>query len=327
MDLRKAAIYSGILHLIVFVLLTVGFKNPFEKTLVDEQPLLVEFVQISENRSAPIITPTPNEEPEEQKQDPAPEEKPAAKPEPRPEPKPEVRPEPKPEVKPEPKPEPKPQEPAPTPEPEPEADPIPEIKPKQKPEPEKKEPPKEQTKSEETVIKPKQKPTPPERQKAELTLEKNKAHEKSDKKDNKKPTKDFDDLLNEIEKTEKKSAGKSSSSSKKGAPAQSLGPVVTASEIDAIREKIRKCWIVPAGARGAKDLVVDIDMTIERDGTVKSADIVDKSRVAADPFYRAAAESARRAVLDPKCNPLPLSPEKYEQWKNLTMSFNPRDMY
>jgi hypothetical protein len=85
--------------------------------------------------------------------------------------------------------------------------------------------------------------------------------------------------------------------------------------------------LVPNGARGAKDLIVEIDMKIAQDGTVKAADVTEKGRYQSDPVFRSAADSARRAVLDPKCNPLPLSPEKYDQWKNLTMSFNPKDMY
>jgi hypothetical protein len=45
-----------------------------------------------------------------------------------------------------------------------------------------------------------------------------------------------------------------------------------------------------------------------------------------DPFYRAAAESALRAVLNPQCSPLKLPPDKYEQWKILELTFNPKDL-
>jgi hypothetical protein len=46
-----------------------------------------------------------------------------------------------------------------------------------------------------------------------------------------------------------------------------------------------------------------------------------------DPYFNIAAESARRAVLDPRCNPLPLPKDKYDKWKSMTMSFNPKDMF
>ena len=41
-------------------------------------------------------------------------------------------------------------------------------------------------------------------------------------------------------------------------------------------------------------------------------------------FYRAAAESAQRAVL--RASPLPVPPDKYETFRNLILSFSPREM-
>ena len=41
--------------------------------------------------------------------------------------------------------------------------------------------------------------------------------------------------------------------------------------MDLIREQIARCWNVPAGAREAKDLVVEIRVAVEPDGTVRQA--------------------------------------------------------
>jgi hypothetical protein len=111
-----------------------------------------------------------------------------------------------------------------------------------------------------------------------------------------------------------------------GAHAEELSDVLTGSEIDAVRQKIYHCWSIPAGAKGAADLVVDIDIEINPDGTVKKAEIVDQERLKKDGFFRIAAESALRAILDPRCQPLPFPPQKYEQWKSITFSFNPKDL-
>jgi hypothetical protein len=62
------------------------------------------------------------------------------------------------------------------------------------------------------------------------------------------------------------------------------------------------------------------------DGTVEDAKIVDLSRYAADNFFRAAADSAVRAVKNPRCSPLKFPPQKYDQWKNFTLNFNPKDL-
>ncbi|MEE9250877.1 MAG: cell envelope integrity protein TolA, partial [Alphaproteobacteria bacterium] len=109
-------------------------------------------------------------------------------------------------------------------------------------------------------------------------------------------------------------------------PRPSVDLRMTVSELDAIRRQIEACWIIPAGARDAENLVVDIQVIMNPNGTVRQASVVDRNRMAADSFFRAAAESALRAVLSPRCNPLKLPPKKYRQWQTFTLSFNPKDM-
>lgn len=101
---------------------------------------------------------------------------------------------------------------------------------------------------------------------------------------------------------------------------------MTVSEIDVVRRQIERCWNVPAGARDAENLVVKVRVELNIDGTPRTAAIVDDGRVRTDSFYRAAAESALRAVLNPRCHPFKLPAEKYDRWKSMTLVFNPRDM-
>jgi hypothetical protein len=108
-------------------------------------------------------------------------------------------------------------------------------------------------------------------------------------------------------------------------PRAPLGSQLTASEIDLVREQLSRCWNINAGARDAKDLVVEIRAQVNQDGTVTRADIVDQGRMG-DPLFRAAAESARRTFFNPNCTPLKLPPEKYATWKDLTVNFSPRDI-
>ena len=98
-----------------------------------------------------------------------------------------------------------------------------------------------------------------------------------------------------------------------------------ASEVDLVRQQIARCWNVPAGARDAKDLVVEIRVVVDPDGTVRQATIVDQARLS-DPFFRAAAESARRAFFNPLCRPLHLPPDKYAIWRDLVVDFSPKDI-
>ena len=109
-------------------------------------------------------------------------------------------------------------------------------------------------------------------------------------------------------------------------PRAPLGSQLSASELDMIREQIARCWNIPAGARDARDLVVELRVEVGPDGMVQQATIVDQGRVAADPFFRAAAESARRALFNPMCRPLRLPPDKYDVWKDMVVDFSPRDL-
>ena len=100
---------------------------------------------------------------------------------------------------------------------------------------------------------------------------------------------------------------------------------LTISEIDLIRQQFYHCWSVPAGARDAADLVVRVRVMLNPDGSLRTApELVDRSRIN-DAFWLAAAESALRAVH--KCVPLKnLPPGKYERWREIELTFNPKDM-
>jgi hypothetical protein len=102
---------------------------------------------------------------------------------------------------------------------------------------------------------------------------------------------------------------------------------MTISEIDAIRRQIERCWNLPAGAKDAENLVVEVAVEMNADGTPRTAAIANQTRMRSDPFYRAAAESALRAVLNPRCHPFKLPPDKYDRWRTMTLVFNPKEMF
>ena len=60
------------------------------------------------------------------------------------------------------------------------------------------------------------------------------------------------------------------------------------------------------------------------DRSVRDARIINQLRYNTDSFYRAAADSAMRAIF--KCSPLDLPPKKYDLWKTITVTFDPRTM-
>ena len=85
------------------------------------------------------------------------------------------------------------------------------------------------------------------------------------------------------------------------------------------------CWNVPAGARDAENLRPEFRVMMNRDGTVRSTQLLNPERLN-DPYFQAAADSANRALLNPRCQPLKLPPQKFDQWQTFTITFDPKDI-
>lgn len=99
------------------------------------------------------------------------------------------------------------------------------------------------------------------------------------------------------------------------------------SEKDTIRSQFVVCWSMPAGAKDAHTLAVRVSVQLQADGTVLNAAIAKDQlgRYNSDTFFRAAADSALRAVH--KCSPLKnLPPDKYGSWRDMEINFDPQDM-
>ncbi len=301
---------SAALHVVLGGFLIIGLPRLFDPPPPEDMPIAVELVTIAPETRATHPNPNP----------------------PRPDAKPEV-----PEVEaPAPKPQPKPEPPKPAPvpptaaavAPPPDEPAPPEAKPVTPPPPKPPEPKPEAKPVEKLEMpKPREKPEPPRQlAKVEPKPEEKKPEEK------KYDPRQFDALLKNLAplhtamatdappENPRPTAARASSQ-----PKAPLGSQLTASELDMVRHQIARCWNVPAGARDAKDLVVEIKVIVDPDGTVRQATIVDQGH-RGDPFFRAAAESARRAFFNPLCRPLHLPAEKYAIWKDLVVDFSPRDI-
>jgi hypothetical protein len=98
---------------------------------------------------------------------------------------------------------------------------------------------------------------------------------------------------------------------------------LTMSELDALRRQIYGCWAVPVGAIGLEEIVVHLRIQVGPDRSVQQVTIQDQARVERDATFRTVAESARRAV--ERCSPLHLPADKYAEWRDIMMSFSPKD--
>ena len=103
-------------------------------------------------------------------------------------------------------------------------------------------------------------------------------------------------------------------------PKKSLSPVGI-DDIARIQQHVSKCWQPPLGAAGNDTLKVDIFVSVDERGNVKRAEIEDKLRFNLDSYFKASAIAAKRAIVE--CSPLPIPPEKFDQLKEFTFSFDP----
>lgn len=117
-----------------------------------------------------------------------------------------------------------------------------------------------------------------------------------------------------------------STKSKSDAPYDPKLPL-SISEKDAIRSQFVKCWRMPAGSRNDYTLAVKVRVLVNPDGSVREVGLVPDqvSRYQSDRFFKAAADSAIRAVKI--CSPLQHLPvDKYDTWKDMELNFDPREM-
>lgn len=62
---------------------------------------------------------------------------------------------------------------------------------------------------------------------------------------------------------------------------------------------------------------------MNQDGTPAKAEVKERGRYNSDPLYRDAANAAWRAIMNPRCQPWPLSPANYDAWRVINLTFSP----
>ena len=308
-EMRTPAIASAVAHVFVLAAAILNLDFFSRPPLMEPEPVMVDFEAIDKKAAAPTVgnpPPQPKDAEIAKETTNAPPPKtadpPPAPPQPKPEPVVETKPPPPP------KPEEKPKAEAAKP-----VEDVVALKPKE-PEPPKVEKPPEPPKPAEVKKPEPPKPPPPPKPQPP------------------KPDR-VDSLLDDILKN-KQSPSKVQTPEQQPKPPQqvtrqapaapNLANVVTASEIEGVRQKIRPCWNTQGGARD-QAMVITLVVEMSQNGTPVKAELREPGRYNSDPVYRAAADAAHRAIMNPRCQPWPLSPEKFGSWKTITFNFDPRD--
>ncbi len=109
-----------------------------------------------------------------------------------------------------------------------------------------------------------------------------------------------------------------------------MDKLLTISDKDFIASKLRDCWNIDGGAQNIDEIVVQIRVLVNQDGSVREAKIMNNMNL---PAFKSLSESARRAVYicAQKGAESPFKiladhyGDHYSDWKELYLNFNPMD--
>jgi colicin import membrane protein len=107
-----------------------------------------------------------------------------------------------------------------------------------------------------------------------------------------------------------------------GVPDAAPSASMTANELELLRSRLAQCWAPPLGWTDPTEVRVVLVLSLNPDGSVAG-----RPQVLESPqgqYSNAAPESAIRAVM--RCAPYSLPAAKYDSWKQVKITFDPRDM-
>lgn len=90
-------------------------------------------------------------------------------------------------------------------------------------------------------------------------------------------------------------------------------------ELSALTAQAMRCWNIPVGWTDPRQVSVTVQLRLNRDGTVNGTPTV--LEFPASELGKAAAVGAIRAVVE--CGPFDLPEEKYDQWNEVQLRFEP----
>ncbi|NSY39453.1 energy transducer TonB [Leisingera sp. ANG59] len=105
------------------------------------------------------------------------------------------------------------------------------------------------------------------------------------------------------------------------------GPPLTLGEKDALRVEVSRCWNVGSLSTDALKTTVVVGVSLAQDGTPDTGSIrMLSSTGGSSTAAKQAYEAARRAIIRCGSGGFQLPPEKYSQWRDIEMTFNPERM-
>ncbi|MFN3657590.1 MAG: cell envelope biogenesis protein TolA [Pseudolabrys sp.] len=131
-------------------------------------------------------------------------------------------------------------------------------------------------------------------------------------------------LLDQREPRRQAAVGDTLSSAPSLGAAMGNAAQLSQSELDALRARLMALWNPPVGITNPEDYVIRIRIKLSRDGKLSAPPAVLTSGHGV--LFTTARDSAIRAVFRGQPFDM-LKPEHYETWKDIEVTFDPRDMF
>ena len=109
------------------------------------------------------------------------------------------------------------------------------------------------------------------------------------------------------------------------APDLPVGPPLTQGERDGLRLAVQRCWNIDPGSPAAS-VVVTVGFSLDQQGRVDQGSIREMAANGPDTARDDAFQRARRAILRCQGEGYDLPVEKYAQWRDIEVTFNPANM-
>lgn len=104
-----------------------------------------------------------------------------------------------------------------------------------------------------------------------------------------------------------------------------LGPPLTSAERDGLRVAVSQCWNLGSASTDAMQTVVVVLVQMGPDARPQGIELVSSTGTNQNAT-QTAFQAARRAIIRCGANGYNLPSEKYEQWREIEMTFNPANM-
>mgnify|MGYP005992329387 CR=1 FL=1 len=102
------------------------------------------------------------------------------------------------------------------------------------------------------------------------------------------------------------------------------GPPLTGREKGALVLAVQECWNPPIGVQNAADLKVTLLVELNEQGRITDGPTLISPSGSPQGVVKQAYEAGRRALI--RCAPYSLPKDKYEQWRQIEVTFNPQNM-